>query len=61
MDLAELVAPAGVEEDPLGRGRLARIDVCHDPDITDLGDGETARHENETSAAELLERVDYQR
>ena len=39
MDLADLVVDAGVEEDPLGRGGLARVDVSHDPDVADLGQG----------------------
>ena len=33
VDLAELVGLARVVEDPLGRGRLARVDVGHDPDV----------------------------
>src|SRR5207248_3695166 len=33
MDLAHLVALAGVVEDPLGRGRLARIDVGHNAEV----------------------------
>jgi len=33
--LAELVGAAGVVEDPLGRRRLARVDVGHDPDVAD--------------------------
>ena len=31
--LADLVGLAGVVEDPLGRGGLARVDVRHDPDV----------------------------
>jgi hypothetical protein len=30
---AHLVVHAGVVEDALGRSRLARIDVRHDPDV----------------------------
>jgi hypothetical protein len=37
-----LVASAGVEQDPLGRRRLARIDVSHDPDISGQADGDAA-------------------
>ena len=37
--LADLVVDAGVEQDPLGRGGLARVDVGHDPDVADLGQG----------------------
>ena len=33
VDLADLVGLTGVVEDPLGRGRLARVDVRHDPDV----------------------------
>ena len=33
VDLTHLVGLAGVEEDPLGGRRLARVDVGHDPDI----------------------------
>ena len=33
--LAQLVGDAGVVEDPLGRRRLARVDVGHDPDVAD--------------------------
>jgi hypothetical protein len=33
--LAHLVGAAGVVEDPLGRRRLARVDVGHDPDVAD--------------------------
>ena len=33
VDLTDLVVAAGVEEDPLGRGGLARVDVGHDPDV----------------------------
>ena len=37
VDLTDLVGDAGVEEDPLGGRRLARVDVGHDPDVADLG------------------------
>src|SRR6266516_3275293 len=33
--LPHLVGAAGVVEDPLGRRRLARVDVGHDPDVAD--------------------------
>ena len=33
VDLADLVRFSGVEEDPLGRGRLPGIDVGHDADV----------------------------
>ena len=33
MDLTDLVRLAGVEEDALGRGRLAGIDVSHDAEV----------------------------
>ena len=35
VDLAHLVGAARVEEDPLGRRGLARVDVGHDPDVAD--------------------------
>ena len=35
MDLTDLVGDAGVEEDPLGRGGLAGVDVRHDADVAD--------------------------
>ena len=38
VDFTDLVVDAGVEEDPLGRRRLARVDVRHDPDVSDLGE-----------------------
>jgi hypothetical protein len=36
VDLADLVGPPRVIEDALGRRRLARIDVGHDPDVPGL-------------------------
>src|SRR6187401_2809705 len=36
VDLADLVRDAGVEEDALGGGGLAGIDVRHDADVADL-------------------------
>jgi hypothetical protein len=33
MDFADLMALAGVKEDPLGRGGLAGINVSHDAEI----------------------------
>src|SRR5262249_22965971 len=44
MDLAALVAHPGVEEDPPGRGPLARIDVRHDADVPAALEGEGAGH-----------------
>src|SRR4029077_20191099 len=35
VDLTDLVGLAGVEEDALGRRRLAGVDVGHDPDVPD--------------------------
>ena len=46
--LAHLVRAAGVVEDPLGRRRLARVDVGHDPDVAGLLEGELARHGKES-------------
>src|SRR5439155_4585345 len=42
VDLADLVGPSGVVEDPFGRGRLARVDVRHDPDVAGQGERELA-------------------
>ena len=42
--LADLVGAAGVEEDALGRGGLARVDVGHDPDVAGLLEGKFACH-----------------
>src|SRR3954468_5173042 len=36
VDLADLVGPPRVIEDALGRRRLARVDVGHDPDVPGL-------------------------
>ena len=33
VDLTDLVVDTGVVEDPLGRSRLARVDMGHDPDV----------------------------
>ena len=38
VDLADLVGLAGVVEDALGRGGLARVDVGHDPDVPGQGE-----------------------
>ena len=40
VDLTDLVVSAGVVEDSLGGGGLARVDVSHDPDVSGLGQGE---------------------
>jgi hypothetical protein len=50
VDLADLVRLAGVEQDALGRRRLARIDVGHDPDVPGLLECELARHLNPRGA-----------
>ena len=39
VDLADLVRDAGVEQDALGRRRLTGVDVRHDADVADLGEG----------------------
>ena len=44
VNLAHLVGAAGVVEDALGRRRLARVDVGHDPDVPGLLERELARH-----------------
>ena len=38
MDLAHLVALAGVVEDTLGKRGLAGVDVSHDPDVPGGGE-----------------------
>jgi hypothetical protein len=38
MDFADLVIDPGVEQDPLGRGGFARVDMRHDPDVADTGE-----------------------
>ena len=42
--LTDLVGPAGVVEDALGRRGLARVDVGHDPDVAGLLEGKFACH-----------------
>src|SRR5437762_2672952 len=37
MDLTDLVVDAGVVQDALGGGGLARVDMGHDPDVADPG------------------------
>jgi hypothetical protein len=44
VDLAELVGAPRVEQDALGRGRLAGIDVRHDPDVAGLLEGVSTWH-----------------
>src|SRR5258706_431684 len=38
VNLTHLVDAARVEKDPLSRRRLARVDMRHDPDVSDLVD-----------------------
>src|ERR1035438_4596372 len=38
MNLTDLVVNAGVEQNPLGCGGFARVDMRHDPDVADLGE-----------------------
>jgi len=44
VDLTDLVRAAGVVEDAFGRGRLARVDVGHDPDVAGLLERECTCH-----------------
>jgi hypothetical protein len=37
VDFTNLVVDTGIEEDSLSRRGFARVDVSHDPDISDLG------------------------
>ena len=58
VDLAHLVGLSGVVQDALGRRRLARIDVGHDPDVSGLFERELARHGDISSlCAVFLRRV----
>ena len=45
VDLAELVDLLRVEEDPLGDGRLAGVDVRDDPDVAGAREGDEAGHQ----------------
>ena len=36
MNLTDLVVNAGVEQDALSRGGLARVNMRHDPNVADL-------------------------
>jgi hypothetical protein len=45
VDFTDLVVDTGVIEDALGRGRLARIDVGHDPDVPSFFEGKFASHD----------------
>jgi hypothetical protein len=44
MDFTNLVRNPGVEEDPLGRGRLPGIDVSHDADVPGSIERRLTRH-----------------
>ena len=44
MHLADLVGLAGVEEDPLGRRRLAGVDMRHDAEVAVAVEGIIAGH-----------------
>jgi len=57
MDFADLVGLAGVIEDPLGRRRLAGIDVGHDAEVAVVLDRVLAGHE----CFPLRSRAVYQR
>ena len=46
MDFADLVGPAGVIEDALGRGGLTGIDVRHDADISHFLEWNRACHKS---------------
>src|SRR5690606_37902605 len=49
MDFADLVADTRVEQDALGRGGLAGIDVGHDAEVAVTLDGSGARHDGDLS------------
>ena len=61
VDLTDLVAHTGVEQDPLGGGRLARVDVGHDPDVADLGQVKRSGSHKAQSSLGLDVGSDYQR
>ncbi|OIQ66525.1 hypothetical protein GALL_519050 [mine drainage metagenome] len=46
MYLADFVGFAGIKQDPLGRGRLARVDVGNDPEVTVVVEVVVACHWN---------------
>ena len=54
VDLADLVALAGVVEDALGRGGLARVDVGHDADVAGALEWEFALSHLSTSLCRVL-------
>ena len=56
VDFADLVGLAGVIEDPLGRGGLARIDVGHDPEVPIPAKGVFACHVSGSLPAVMAER-----
>ena len=51
VDLADLVGAPGVEEDALGRRRLAGVDVSHDPDVAGSVEGVLAGHLSSISSS----------
>src|SRR6202007_880641 len=55
--LADLVALAGVVEDPLGRGGLAGIDVGHDAEVAIVLDRMTAGHKKFPRKRALCRRI----
>ena len=57
MDFTDLVADAGVVEDPLGGRRLPRIDVRHDADVAGAFERDGAWHGYEPAGAEALPAV----
>ena len=54
VDLADLVGLAGVVEDALGRGGLARVDVGHDPDVARASERVLADHESLPAPLDVL-------
>ncbi|SCG10058.1 hypothetical protein GA0115255_126693 [Streptomyces sp. Ncost-T6T-2b] len=61
VDFTDLVAHTGVEEDPLSGGRLARVDVGHDPNVADLGQVKRSGGHKAQSSLGLDGGSDYQR
>ena len=57
--LADLVGDAGIEQDALGRRRLAGIDVRHDADVATTIEGDLAWHCVDSTATRWHRRLDY--
>ena len=56
LDVVDGMDSLGVEQDPLGEGGLARVDVGRDPDVSDLVD--VATHDQCPKLGALLDQED---